>query len=1200
MNIYSIIVAILIGAIGVHGTTAQAQSSSACPPPAPYTGQNERACENVLAQAISSYEESQFREVIRLFRQNSCSPHAFRPESENRLETFRILIDSWVNEENLEVASCYAQQLVDERPSYVASNDQFGSSQYQDIFQNLFPSTDELMNGAQRVPDESLPGTISLARPRVVPAGTTLRILFPPEGLHATASDSTVKLTWRKGITATRYRVHRWQEGHDSEDTVHFDTFDTTFVDTPVFNGTRYYYQVSGMNDIAWSNGIGYEDAPKSDTVSALPLGPFTLLGRARDQQAELFWTQWEGASVVFGGPDTVRIYRGNFPDFSIEEGEEIAQIVNDTTFFDNGPLENGEAVYYRASRQADDGRSVVTNVVSIQPAAISPVLTELTQRYPGTTPTPDDSLVYAVFVTDADENLDRDLTYLYWSDDSDQIEKNVPMLPEGDGHFVGTIPAGLRPGSGYAVWTTAQDANGNAAESARLSVGVRPAVPFVTAEARDGRVQLTWDPVAGAERYHIYRDEATVPIVVVDTTWADVDVLNGIRYTYQVTALNRYGEGPPGHTGPLIPVGSLTLIALPGDEQVSLEWTGIEEAPEARYRVLRSADALPENSMIIARDRPAGEPWVDADTALVNDQEYCYWVQTESINDPRRSSGKCVIPRAKAPVLGAMVAELDPPPSPSDSVRVEIQATDEDGNIDRVQINWRVNPTGSVTMQPMDEDPSMFVGYLPPQRGGQTVWFAIRAVDAKGRSVISEERHYEVKLARPNNIASSGQDGRVILYIDPVDGAVGYEVYRQTINDEERLVTVADAVVEEESGFTQWIDTLVKNNVRYIYRIRAISATGLKSAYSDPVEEIPGIYKLSPGGLAPTDTTSHFRVKPGDESATIRWAFRGLYASIPGPFSIYRRQALYHDRTLVATTRLRGHTDPTLENGTLYYYQIEAEVDGEIVRTVERPVRPFAIPPHIDLLSDIPDPIAPDEPLELLVDVVDPDNNVDSSSVYLHVESDSTFRIPFSPFEGGGYVGVVPPHLADTDVRISIEAMDAKGNALDSTLHAYVVVPAGPEKFAARMDSLPVLSWMPVDGAGWYQVYRDTVRIGSEVRGRFPQVIDDIRPCGAGDGADTCFRQDGERIVFNDIALSDERGKRYYYRVAAGNRGGAGRWSKQAAIGKRTRGIPLRYFAVGAGATAVGVAAYLLFKGDDMSSLPDAPPPRPGSSSPH
>ncbi len=99
--------------------------------------------------------------------------------------------------------------------------------------------------------------------------------------------------------------------------------------------------------------------------------------------------------------------------------------------------------------------------------------------------------------------------------------------------------------------------------------------------------VYLSWQPVAGATGYHLYRslytsDAEAEPWSLIATPAAtdfqDADVTNGVTYEYAVAGVGANGEGPwsfsstvtPAATDPLAPGN---VAALPGNSATTLTW---------------------------------------------------------------------------------------------------------------------------------------------------------------------------------------------------------------------------------------------------------------------------------------------------------------------------------------------------------------------------------------------------------------------------------------------------------------------------------------------------------------------------------------------------------------------------------------------------------------------------------------------------
>ena len=173
-----------------------------------------------------------------------------------------------------------------------------------------------------------------------------------------------------------------------------------------------------------------------------------------------------------------------------------------------------------------------------------------------------------------------------------------------------------------------------------------------VRAERGDRRVSLSWDPVAGATGYDVYRrgEEDTFSLnplnrpPLADTKYTDLNVENEKRYVYSVRAVKRVaktdveGKGslgipvtPMKLTPPAVPSG---LAAVPLKEGVELNWRKNLDPDLLGYYVYRRK--VGEEKFERLNEAPlTGETYLDKDAEP--EQEYDYAV-TAVDNSPRRN----------------------------------------------------------------------------------------------------------------------------------------------------------------------------------------------------------------------------------------------------------------------------------------------------------------------------------------------------------------------------------------------------------------------------------------------------------------------------------------------------------------------------------------------------------------------------------
>ena len=120
-----------------------------------------------------------------------------------------------------------------------------------------------------------------------------------PTGLSATATGSQISLTWAASTGATSYNVYRSStSGGEGLTPLRTGMTGTSFVDTGVASGGRYFYQVSAV-------GAGGESAKSVEASATLiPAVPTNVSATASASQVTLTWTASSGAT-------SYRVYRG-------------------------------------------------------------------------------------------------------------------------------------------------------------------------------------------------------------------------------------------------------------------------------------------------------------------------------------------------------------------------------------------------------------------------------------------------------------------------------------------------------------------------------------------------------------------------------------------------------------------------------------------------------------------------------------------------------------------------------------------------------------------------------------------------------------------------------------------------------------------------------------------------------------------------
>ncbi len=190
--------------------------------------------------------------------------------------------------------------------------------------------------------------------------GTTLPTT--PTGLTATAGNAQVMLVWTASRGATSYYMKRSTTTGGPYTQIATQTA-TSYTDTGLTNGTKYYYVVSAYN----SAGQSANSTEVSVTPVALPTpppAPTNLTATAGNAQVALTW-------AVSTGATSYNVKR------SLTSGSGYVQVGTSTaaTFTDMG-LTNGTTYYYVVSAVNASGEGANSSQVTATPVNAAPDVT--------------------------------------------------------------------------------------------------------------------------------------------------------------------------------------------------------------------------------------------------------------------------------------------------------------------------------------------------------------------------------------------------------------------------------------------------------------------------------------------------------------------------------------------------------------------------------------------------------------------------------------------------------------------------------------------------------------------------------------------------------------------------------------------------------------------------------------------------------
>ena len=526
-----------------------------------------------------------------------------------------------------------------------------------------------------------------------------------PSNLTATGAPAggAVNLSWTasSGSAPLTYNVYRGiSSGGESTTPIASGVSGTTYTDSSAANGTKYYYEVKGVNSLGTSGASNEASAtPAAPSGASVPSG---LTATASDASVGLTWSASTGTA-----PITYNILRGTSSggETTIKTG------VTGTSYTDTG-LASGTTYYYKVSATNIAGTSANSSEVSAKTltavyqidcgsgSAVSPYVADeffsagnefsssATINTSGVT-NPAPAAVYQTVRWLASfnytiPNLTAGSSYLVRLHFCE-----LSFAAAGDREFNVAIN-GSSVLSNFDIFATAggeniaveKDFTATANSSGQIVVafsagaadnpeiaGIEiyggagqtqnppPAPTGLSAAGGNSTVSLSWTGSSGATSYNVYRGtssggESGTPIAsgLTGTSYTDSSVTNGSTYFYKVAAVNAAGTSGQSNEAsatPALPVppAPTNLAATPGNATVSLTWTASTNATS--YSVYRGTSSGGEGSTAIGTS--TGTSYND--TTVTNGTKYYYTVKAVDASGTSGASNEAsATPSAGAP----------------------------------------------------------------------------------------------------------------------------------------------------------------------------------------------------------------------------------------------------------------------------------------------------------------------------------------------------------------------------------------------------------------------------------------------------------------------------------------------------------------------------------------------------------------------
>jgi len=454
------------------------------------------------------------------------------------------------------------------------------------------------------------------------------------------------------------------------------------------------------------------------------------------------------------------------------------------------------------------------------------------------------------------------------------------------NGTAVGTVTSasdtvtGLTDGTTYSFTVAATASGGTSAPSGAVAATPEPAAPAVptglVATAGDGRVGLTWTPVAGATGYRVYANGGSVGTV---TSASDTvtGLTDGTTYSFTVAATN--GGGSSAQSGavtatpePPVPAVPCGLVATPGDGQVTVSWGAVSGA---------TGYVVDVNGVSVG----AVTSTSDTVTGLTDGTSYSFTVAATNGGGSSAQSG-------------AVTATPEPPVP---AVPTGVVATAGDG---QVVVSWgAVSGAAGYVVYVNGSPLGTFLSTSDTVTGltdGTMYSFTVAATNGGGSSAQSAAAvgtPEPVAPAAPTGVVATAGDGQAVLTWTPVSGATGYRVFENGTSVA-TVTSASDTVADLTDGTTYNFTVAATNGGGSSAQSGAVTAT--------PEPPVPAV----PTGVVAT---------AGDGQVAVSW---GAVSGAAG-------YVVYVNGSPLGTFLATSDTVNGLTDGTTYSFTVAATNGG-------------------------------------------------------------------------------------------------------------------------------------------------------------------------------------------------------------------------------------------------------------------------------
>ena len=893
---------------------------------------------------------------------------------------------------------------------------------------------------------------------------TPVAVPAKPAGFTAAAGAGQVVLSWNDPNDATiagwEYNQRRAGGEFEADWTYILGSTDrtTSHTITGLDNDTSYTFKLRAIN----ASGNGAESDEATATPVAVPAKPMGFTATPGDRQVVLSWNDPNDATIA-GWEYNLRRAGGEFE----ADWTYILGSIDRTTSYTVTGLDNGTAYSFKLRAVNASGNGAESDEATASPVAVPAKPT-------GFSATPGDGQVLLSW------NDPNDATITGWQYTVQTTGGYGPWtgIPgSGAATTIHTV-TGLDNGTAYTFKLRAVNASGNGTESEKataIPVAV-PAKPAgFTATPGDGQVLLSWndpnDATITGWQYTVQTKDGYGPWTGIPGSGATMTshtvtgLENGTAYTFKLRAVNASGNGVESDKAIAIPVAvpakPAGFSAMPGDGQVSLQWTGADDVTitgwQYRYRTKGGGygpwTGIPGSGATTTAHTVTG---------LENGTAYTFKLRAHNASGNGVESDEATAIPVAIPAKPTGFSA-----TPGDGL-VSLQWIDpNDATIMGWQYRYKTENGG---YGPWTDIPgsgaTTTIHIVTGLENGTAYTFKLRAINTSGNGAESDEA-----TAIPVAVPAKPAGFSVTLGDE--------QVSLQWTNPDDKTITGWQYAVKTTGGYGPWTNipgssaattshtvTGLDNGAAYTFKIRAINASG-NSAESDEAAATPVTVPARPAGFTATAGAGEVLLSWNDPNdATITgWQYAvkttggyGPWTGIPGSGA--------------ATT---SHTVTGLDNGTAYTFKLRAmNASGNGAESEEATAIPVAVPARPTGFSAMPGDG------QVSLQWTDPNDATITGWQYRYRTGDGYGLWTDIPGSNATTTAHIVAGLDNgTTYTFKLRAMNASGNGAESdeATAIPVAVPAKPAGFSATPgDGQVSLQWTdPNDGTitGWQYRYK-------------------------------------------------------------------------------------------------------------------------------